>query len=495
MSQPLFEFSARRRAGVLLHPTSLPGGAGNGDLGVDAYRFIDFLAASGMTLWQMLPLGPTHGDRSPYQSMSVHAGNHLLIGLQPLVANGWLDGALLARFSPADDGAAFRCKALQLAFQGFLDRASGPEREALERFKVEQSQWLDDYALYMALRQRYPHGSWVSWPAPLRDRDPRALAAARSELHREVQQVQFEQYLFFQQWQDLRAYANERGVLLFGDVPIFVAHDSAEVWAHRELFMLDEAGQMEVVAGVPPDYFSETGQRWGNPHYRWDRMAEDGFAWWLERLRTQIGMFDVIRIDHFRGFEAYWEIPASEETAIQGRWVKAPGEALFSAVRDEFGGLPLVAEDLGIITAEVEALRLAFNLPGMKILQFAFDGGSENPYLPHHHEPLNVVYTGTHDNDTTVGWYASLNEEQCNTVLDYLGYPDEAMPWPLIRAALDSVAEMAIIPMQDLLALGSEHRMNMPGTTDGNWAWRFDWEQLPHDLSAKLMHLNRIYSR
>lgn len=495
MSQPLFEFSARRRAGVLLHPTSLPGGVGNGDLGHDAYRFIDFIAASGMTLWQMLPLGPTHGDKSPYQSLSVHAGNELLIGLKPLVDNGWLDASVLTQVHHHDDGSVLRRQALRQAFQGFLDRASGPEREALERFKVAQSHWLDDFALYMALRQRYPHGSWVSWPAPIRHRDERALAAASSELHREVQQVQFEQFLFFQQWRDLRAYAHEKGVLLFGDVPIFVAHDSAEVWAQRELFALDEAGQMEVVAGVPPDYFSETGQRWGNPHYRWDRMAEDGFAWWIERLRTQMQMFDVIRIDHFRGFEAYWEIEASQETAIHGRWVKAPGEALFTAVREALGSLPLVAEDLGIITPEVEALRNAFNLPGMKILQFAFDGGSENPYLPHHHEPLSVVYTGTHDNDTTVGWYAALNEEQRNAVMDYLGYSEEPMPWPLIRAALDSVAQLAIIPMQDLLELAGEHRMNMPGTTDGNWTWRFDWGQLPHDLAAKMAHLNHIYGR
>lgn len=490
-----FDLNARRRAGILLHLTSLPGGVGNGDLGVEAYRFVDFLADSGMTLWQMLPLGPTHGDKSPYQSLSVHAGNELLIGFSPLVESGWIDARVLDGRPSGQDSDAFRRSVLLQAFRGFQDRASGPEREAFERFKVEQSDWLEDYALYVALRARYPGCSWTAWPAPLRDREPRALATVRNELLGRVEQAQFEQFLFFQQWHDLRAYAHGRGVLLFGDVPIFVAHDSAEVWAQRELFMLDSEGHMEVVAGVPPDYFSETGQRWGNPHYRWDRMQQDGFRWWINRLRTQMTLFDVVRIDHFRGFEAYWEIPASHETAMDGHWVKAPGEALFRAVRAAFGSLPFVAEDLGIITPEVDALRRDFGLPGMKILQFAFDGGSENPYLPHNHEMASVVYTGTHDNDTTIGWFDGLDEERRAVVLDYLDYPTESMPWPMIRAALASVAQLAIVPLQDVLELGGEHRMNLPGTSVDNWSWRFDWSQVPPDLAARLAHLNRIYAR
>lgn len=495
MTEQRFDFSASRRAGVLLHPTSLPGGAGNGDLGIDAYRYVDFLAQSGISIWQMLPLGPTHGDKSPYQSLSVHAGNELLIGLSSLVDRNWLGSDMLRQPDAAEDPTEYRRRALREAMQGFHDRASGEERAEFERFKVEQSAWLDDYALYIALRSRYPGQSWVDWPQPLRDRLVKAMGTARQELRAEVEQVQFEQFLFFQQWHDLRAYARSRGVLLFGDMPIFVAHDSAEVWAHRDLFVLDDQGRMEVVAGVPPDYFSATGQRWGNPHYRWDRMQQDGFSWWIERLRTQMELFDVIRIDHFRGFEAHWEIPASEDTAINGHWVKAPGEALFKAIREHFGGLPLVAEDLGVITPEVDALRRGFDLPGMKILQFAFDGGSANPYLPHHHEALCVVYTGTHDNDTTVGWFAGLTEEQKNVALDYFGYPGEAMPWPMIRSALSSVAKLAVIPMQDLLSQGSEHRMNTPGTSNGNWSWRFSWDQLPHDLSPRLAHLNRLYGR
>jgi 4-alpha-glucanotransferase len=304
-----------------------------------------------------------------------------------------------------------------------------------------------------------------------------------------IEQACFEQYLFFSQWYALRAYANERGVLLFGDMPIYVAHDSADVWANRDLFTIDEAGASDVVAGVPPDYFSATGQRWGNPLYRWDVLKQRNYGWWVDRFRTQLDLFDIIRLDHFRGFEKYWEIPAASETAVNGRWVDGPGEDLLNALVQEFGELPLVAEDLGVITPEVDALRLQYGFPGMKILQFAFESGPDNPYLPENHEPLSVVYTGTHDNDTTLGWYASASSELQRLVHEYLGTTEDDMPWPLIRAALESKAVLAIIPLQDLLALGSEHRMNTPGSLGGNWRWRFDWSQVPETLPERLRAL------
>ncbi len=482
----------RRRAGVLLHPTSLPSGIGGGDLGADAYRFVDLLAVSGFSVWQMLPLSPTHGDLSPYNALSVHAGNPLLISLEPLIAQGWLQ-----QDSPDDgvsDPAAWRIAALGRAYCGFVASASTEQSQALQQFAVEQAHWLDDYALFQTLRKAQSGRHWLNWPAALRDREAQALVDASQTMSEQVEQIRFEQFLFFQQWHALKQYANQKGVLLFGDMPIFVAHDSAEVWAHRELFTLDEHGEAQVVAGVPPDYFSETGQRWGNPHYRWERMEADGFAWWKQRMATQLGLFDWVRIDHFRGFEAYWEIPASAETAIDGRWVKAPGEALFSALQEAFDPLPLVAEDLGIITPEVDALRHQFALPGMKILQFAFDGGCDNPYLPHNYECDSVVYTGTHDNDTTLGWFDALSAEQQAVVREYIGFDDE-MPWSLLRCALASTAQVAIIPMQDLLSLGSEGRMNIPGTVEGNWRWHFQWQQVDDALAPRLQELVQLYGR
>ena len=355
---------------------------------------------------------------------------------------------------------------------------------------------MNDYALYQALRTQHKNAAWWQWPAPIRDRTAKALTQARKQLAEHIEQARFEQFLFFRQWAALKNYANTRGVLLFGDLPIFVAQDSAEVWAQREYFAIDDRGQALTVAGVPPDYFSETGQRWGNPHYRWDRMQSDGFSWWVARLRTQLELYDLLRIDHFRGLEAYWEIPAEEQTAINGRWVRAPGEELFEALHQHFDPLPLIAEDLGVITPEVDALRRKYGLPGMKILQFAFDGGADNPYLPHHHVRNSVVYTGTHDNDTTLGWFGALSAEQRENVIKYLGAAAEPpMPWPLIRAALASVARLAIVPMQDVLALSAEHRMNMPGTTKGNWSWRFEWTQLPEGLAGRVREMARMYGR
>lgn len=483
---------SRRRAGVLLHPTSLPGGAGLGDIGPDAYRFVDFLAASGMSVWQMLPLVPTHGDLSPYQGLSVHAGNPLMISLHLLQEWGWLPGSIDA---DPDDLVGYRLAMLKLAYKAFSTRADDNVLAEFSAFSERCHHWLQDYALFQAIRQAQGNRHWLDWPEHLRDRNADSLAEMETELADALNYVRFEQFVFFRQWDFLREYARERGVILFGDMPIFVAHDSAEVWAHREYFTLDKHGQAEVVAGVPPDYFSETGQRWGNPHYRWDRMKLDDFRWWKARMATQLDMFDWVRIDHFRGFEAYWEIQASEETAINGRWIKAPGDELFESLHKAFDPLPLVAEDLGIITPEVDALRKKYHLPGMKILQFAFGGDAENPYLPHNQTVDSVAYTGTHDNDTSVGWYESLPVETQNHLAEYLGYPTETMPWPLIRSALASVACLAIIPMQDLLSLNGEHRMNTPGTTEDNWRWCFNWDQVNEALAPMLKQMVDCYGR
>jgi 4-alpha-glucanotransferase len=483
---------SHRRAGVLLHPTSLPVGAGVGDLGPCAYHFIDFLVSGGFSVWQMLPLVPTHGDLSPYQGLSVHAGNPLLISLQQLHHWGWLEEPPR---DEVEDFIDYRHEQLSLAYEGFLAHAGDDVRAELNAFVEQHNHWLQDYALFQAIRQSQGDAHWLDWPVKLRDRKAAALKAAEKKLADAIEHVRFEQFVFFRQWRHLRDYAQQKNVLLLGDLPIFVAHDSAEVWAHREYFTLDEHGKAQMVAGVPPDYFSATGQRWGNPHYRWEGMQADGFMWWKARLKTQLEMFDWVRIDHFRGFEAYWEIPAHEATAMNGRWVKAPGDELFDSLHEEFDPLPLVAEDLGIITAEVDALRKKYNMPGMKILQFAFGSDAGNPYLPHNHRVDSVVYTGTHDNDTTLGWYQSQPVETQAQLAEYLGYPTESMPWPLIRSALASVACLAVIPMQDLLALDGSHRMNTPGTSVGNWRWRFRWEQIDEDLAPRLKRLNHLYGR
>jgi len=482
----------RRRAGLLLHPTSLPGSHGNGDLGPDAYRLVDFMAACGFTIWQTLPLGPPHDDLSPYSAQSVHAGNPRLIALQPLIETGWLspdDGP-----RSGEDGWAYRQRRLRAAWDGFQERG-GAEHGAYETFLNQHQHWLDDYALYQAIRVAQGQRAWFDWPRELRDRQSRALAAVRRQYADVIIQGQFEQFLFYRQWTALKQYANSRGILMFGDIPLFVGYDSADVWAQREAFLLDEEGRPEVVAGVPPDYFSATGQLWGNPHYAWERMRDDGFRWWKERIRTQLTQFDLLRIDHFRGLEAYWEIPAEAETAVHGRWQPAPGDELFHALREEFGGLPLVAEDLGIITPEVEALRDAHGLPGMKVLHFAFGGGADNLYLPHNHILNSVVYTGTHDNNTTLGWFEELDERTRAHLFDYLGGGPEQMPELLMRAAFASVARLAVVPMQDVLELGGADRMNQPGVAEGNWRWRFTWDQVGSQVAGHYRHLLELYGR
>ncbi|RMG29060.1 MAG: 4-alpha-glucanotransferase [Gammaproteobacteria bacterium] len=479
----------RRAAGILLHPTSLPAENGLGDLGSTAWRFAEFLAAAGMRIWQVLPLGPTLGDLSPYQNLSVHAGNPRLISLQRLREWGWLDTL------PAPSGSeeAWRRNCLEAAWRGFQARADSAQWEALEAFR-ESHPWLGDFALFCAIRETQGLRAWTAWPALLRDRDPEALAQFAATHRDRVQRIEFEQYCFFRQWHELRAHVHGLGIRLFGDMPIFAAHDCAEVWANRRYFKLDACGRPRVVAGVPPDYFSRTGQRWGNPLYDWDALEAEGFQWWVERMRTQLELYDLVRIDHFRGFVAAWEIPAGERTAVHGTWVPGPGERLFRRLVQEFGPLPVVAEDLGTITDDVVALREALGFPGMKVLQFAFGGDAHNPYLPHNHEPGAVVYTGTHDNDTTLGWYRSL-QPQVRDHLEAYAPSGEPMPWRLVRMALASVARLAVIPMQDVLALGSEARMNTPGRRGGNWRWQFSWEQVEEGLAERLRELNRLYGR
>ena len=497
---PLFQ---RRTAGVLLHPTSLPcsetcwgenSTKAFGTLGKDAYYFVDLIARAGLRIWQMLPTGPTQADMSPYQSISAHAGNPDLISLDSLMEKGWIEAGDLELVR--EKSLSYARQQAALSFYRYLESDSGTETyHQFHAFCSQQQYWLDDFALFSALRAEFNGSSWNTWPTDLRKRNPDALNKIRIKLKPAIDATLFEQFAFFSQWQALKQYANQKGISLFGDMPIFVGHDSADVWAQQHYFQLDEDGNPLTVAGVPPDYFSETGQHWGNPHYAWDVMAEDGFQWWLARLRTQLQLFDLIRIDHFRGFEAYWEIPGGSHDARLGKWVKAPGEAFLKACFAAYPGLPLVAENLGVITEEVEALRNQFELPGMLVLQFAFDGNTNNPHLPHNHTRSDVIYTGTHDNDTTVGWFETLSDGNRQQVKQYCFNSSDDMPWLLIEAALASVGRMAIIPMQDFLELDGGHRMNMPGTTDKNWVWTFSWDQVEPTLAERIRQLLTAYNR
>ncbi|MEJ2528920.1 MAG: 4-alpha-glucanotransferase [Gammaproteobacteria bacterium] len=481
-----------RRAGVMLHITSLPGLGINGDMGEESRHFVDFLVDSGFSYWQTLPAGPTRSDNSPYSTSSIHAGNPLLIDLNYLVQRYWLDASFLNKGVLTEKK---RLQSLRMAWNVYTKLAGEHERAHMAEFTREQGYWLDDYALFRAIRKDQDCRAWWEWPAPLRDREPEAIAKVRARLAREIEYIGFEQFVFFQQWHEMKNYANRRGVKLFGDMPIFVAHDSAEVWVNRQYFLLDQNGAPKVVAGVPPDYFSDTGQRWGNPLYDWDRLQEDGFTFWIQRMKTQLAMFDLVRIDHFRGFESCWEIPAEDETAIYGRWVSTPGQELFECLHKEYHSLPLVAEDLGLITPEVEALRDRFGLPGMKVLQFAFSGDHKNPHLPFKYPTNSVVYAGTHDNNTTIGWYESLDQDTRRYVDEFLGDSRLDMPWPMLWKVLSSPSDLAILQMQDLLELDGNHRMNTPGTTEGNWLWRFKWDQVDPGLAAKLRHRIAMYGR
>lgn len=484
----------KRRAGILLHITSLPGAGKCGDLGEQAYNFVRFLQGAGITVWQTLPLGIPHEGGSPYQCMSAHAGNPNLISVKWLETKGWLQQTERCDDCCATNSFEKSCH-ITKAFQGFKALASISEQEDFVCFCMEKAFWLDEFALFYALHNEFGKRSWNHWPKNLKHRKPKAIKEARQRLSNIIELIKFEQYVFFIQWQELKVFAEQHDVLLFGDIPIFVSYDSVDVWANRQVFKLDNDGELEVVAGVPPDYFSGNGQRWGNPHYDWEYLQKTDFKWWLERIKTQDDMFDVLRIDHFRGLEAAWEIPANEDTAINGQWIGAPGHALLKAINKEYPALSLVAEDLGIITDEVEALRDDFNLPGMKILQFAFGGGADNPYLPHNCPQNSVIYTGTHDNDTTLGWFNSLSDEEKFRVYEYLGFSKTDMPYTLMGTAFASVANLAIVPMQDVLCLGSEFRMNTPGTIEDNWHWRFDWDQLTDEYLGRIRHLVGLFGR
>ena len=492
-----------RTSGVLLHPTSLPGPHGSGDCGPAAYHFVDWLVSAGQSLWQILPLNPIGAGDSPYASDSAFAGNPLLIDLQELHQQGWLSAEELAPVAGLSELQVdyalvrpYRMQRLDWAAQRFLALpAPHASRTDFDAFCAAQAGWLDDYSLFMALSEAHDFRIWPSWPEPLAQREPRALAQAAARHAGRIAFWKFCQWSFFRQWLKLRAYANGRGVKIVGDVPIFIGHHSAEVWAHQSLFELGTDGMPTVVAGVPPDFFSATGQRWGNPLYRWPEHARDGFAWWVQRLRQVFELVDVVRIDHFRGFAGYWEIPASEPTAIHGRWRDGPGAALFEAIAAALGPMPVIAEDLGVITPDVEALRRRFAFPGMRILQFAFGDDARNSFLPHHHERDTVVYPGTHDNDTTLGWWATAREHEREFARAYLDVDGADMAWALIRSACASVADTAIYAMQDLLSLPTEARMNFPGQSAGWWRWRMQWSQV-HDWHAqRLAALCRLYGR
>ena len=488
-----------RSSGLLLHPTSLPGREGIGTIGSEARRFVDSLVSSGMSLWQVLPLGPTGYGDSPYAGLSAFAGNPLLVALEPLVEQGWLTHDDLAAVSSRDPSAVDfgtvvneKMAVLRRAFSRFRQKASTVD---LASFRAENALWLDDFSLYMALKDTHGGAAWEHWEEPLRIRDPEALNRASRDLQAEIDFHCFAQFQFFEQWTNLKKHANKRGVSMVGDIPIFVAYDSADVWAQQDLFQLEPDGRPQVVAGVPPDYFSRTGQLWGNPHYRWDVMMERGFQWWIERFRMLLRTVDIIRLDHFRGFAAAWAVPYGDETAERGRWVPSPGIELFDTLRATLGEMPIIAEDLGVITPDVVELRRRYGFPGMKILQFAFDTDEHDPSLPHSFSRDTVAYTGTHDNDTTIGWFTKLPETKRARVCQYAGTQGLDISWDFIRLAVASVADLAIVPMQDVLRLGSVARMNFPSRAEGNWKWRFTWDSLSEAHLHGLLLLNTTYGR
>lgn len=492
----------QRRSGVLLHPTSLPGRYGIGSFNQAAYDWVDFLDQTRQTLWQVLPLGPTGYGDSPYQSFSSFAGNPYLISLEEMVQQGLLDQATLAAAPnfPAnrvDFGGIYHWKlpVLRQAAAEFERRATPDHKVEFAQFCRDQADWLDDFALFMALKDAHG-GAWNQWPLALRSRQAATLKAAVQEHAAALHAHKFNQWLFYRQWLRLKGYANAKGIQIVGDIPIFVAMDSADAWANPDEFFLDPEFQPTVVAGVPPDYFSATGQLWGNPLYRWDIMRNNNYRWWLRRIRLALRLYDIVRIDHFRGFAGYWEIPAGEKTAVKGQWVTGPGADFFNVVQRELGELPIIAEDLGEITPDVIALRDQFDLPGMKILQFAFSTDATDKFLPHNYERKFVVYTGTHDNDTTWGWYhRTATDKERDYFRRYLRTDGHDAAWSLIDVAWRSVAALALVPLQDLLSLDSNARMNLPGSAEGNWSWRFTADQLTAGLSSRLHETTLIYGR
>ncbi len=507
------DVSFPRASGILLHPTSLPGRFGMGDLGDEAYTFVDFLARAGQSLWQVLPLGPTGYGDSPYQCFSAFAGNTLLVSPERLVADNLLAEADLADVPSFSDervefGRVIEYKngLLKNAFENFKRADDAKLRAAFFDFKTQSAAWLDDYALYRAMKNVRDGVAWNKWEAPMARRDTDALTLARESLREQIEAQKFYQFLFFRQWFALRAYCHEKAIRIIGDLPIFVAHDSADVWTHPEQFKLDETGAPRVVAGVPPDYFSTTGQLWGNPIYNWERQRAENFSWWVERMKGTLALVDIVRVDHFRGFAACWEVPGGDSTAERGSWVNAPGSELFHAIRDALGALPIIAEDLGVITPDVDALRDEFGFPGMRILQFGFGSDADNHDLPHNYTSNSVVYTGTHDNDTAVGWFNSAAgggstrdavqiERERRYCLDYLDTDGAEIHWDFIRAAMSSVSDLAVVPLQDVLGLGNEARMNLPASTAGNWDWRARAGALTPEVGARLKKLTETYGR
>jgi len=503
-----------RESGILLHPTSLPGSYGMGEIGPQARAFADKLKEMGQHLWQVLPLGPTGYGDSPYQSLSTFAGNPLLISFDLLAKEGLLSRSRIGRLSAFGRGSIDfgpvikeRMALLDTVCRMFGSKAIESKKRDFKRFCKENEDWLEDYALFVALKNAHGGQPWTRWEKELVSRDSDAIEAAREKFKTPIRHAKIRQFLFFDQWKRLVKYCHKRDVRIIGDIPIFVAHDSADVWAHPELFFLDEHGFPTIVAGVPPDYFSATGQLWGNPLYRWDVHRDTGYAWWVARMRKMFELVDIVRIDHFRGFEAYWEIPAHEETAMNGRWVPGPGASLFNRLIEELGDLPIIAEDLGVITPEVEALRDQFGFPGMRVLQFAFGNDAKaQDYRPENCHENCVIYTGTHDNDTTVGWFRSEPgedstrsreeiETERRTILEYLGSDGHEIHWDMIRIAMQSAANTSVFPLQDMLGLGSEARMNVPGRESGNWRWRFTWNMLTPEIKERLKALTEQTGR
>lgn len=490
----------KRASGILLHPTSLPGKFGAGDFGQPAYRFVDWLESAGQTYWQVLPLGKIGPGNSPYMSCSAFAGNILFVDLEELAGHGWLTQEDLVPHPDFRDDRIdyallheYRMERLHRAAERFF--AGNHLHNAYCEFCQTENFWLDDYALFMTIAEHENWREWSSWPMDLAHRNHEVLQRVAGDFADTVGFWKFCQWCFARQWLLLKNYANCHGVHIIGDVPIFVAYQSADVWAHQELFELEENCRPSVVAGVPPDYFSKTGQLWGNPLYRWEAHEDSGFAWWVARLRHAIGLFDLVRIDHFRGFAAYWEIPADASDAINGTWKQCPGEKLFTAFQNAFPELPIIAEDLGFITPDVVRLREKFGLPGMCILQFAFSGGQSNPYLPHNYQQNLVAYTGTHDNDTIAGWWNSASEEEKAFAKQYLGSDGQDIVWDMMRALSKSVANTVIFPMQDVLGLSGDHRMNFPGQPAGNWEWRFSWDQVLPEIAKKLVKMSADHGR
>ncbi|HTX88715.1 MAG TPA: 4-alpha-glucanotransferase [Bacteroidales bacterium] len=491
-----------RSSGILLHPTSLPGRYGIGTLGKEARAFIDFLAEAKQKYWQILPLGPTGFADSPYQCFSANAGNPLLIDPEILVSEGWLEGGDIEPLKESHDvkidyGKVIRSRVpvLKKASEAFHAKAGKQEKDQYYQFLDVNSAWILDYALFMALKEHFGLQPWYQWEKPFKLKEEQAVKSLFAQLHEKIEYQKFIQYIFFRQWKSLKDYAHGRNIKIIGDIPLYVALDSVDAWAGPGNFQFDKDKNPVAVGGVPPDYFSKTGQLWGNPLYNWSQMARDGYKWWIRRIKANLELYDMIRIDHFRGLAAYWSVPYGEKTAVKGEWINCPGKELLTAIQKELGDIPVIAEDLGVITPDVQDLRDSFKLPGMKILQFAFDSGEPNDFLPHNFTRNCVVYTGTHDNETIAGWFSNAKEKDRKYVLDYMNVSGEEIHWDFIRLAWASTARIAIVPMQDLLGLDNEARMNFPGTTERNWMWRLRASQLTNKLTKRLEHLTVLYER